>query len=165
MENITLKRTGKPSLTFQGERLINSDGHWCRGKEHNRWHEITIYRAEDGRYVVHIQFCTQWQGELERSYVFVTNKPADVLTAFDPAEHLQGFPPLQQYAERQANLKADIRSRYSAQVDEVLDGIGIEEELSPESDLDESCALKNIATADLIRELQLRGVDVQPFVD
>jgi hypothetical protein len=120
---ITLTRTGQAPLRFTGELLEESDGHIQGGKDHNRWHELAVYRTNGGSYVVRIAYKTIWQGELDREMAEIVGKPeavAEVLRDYDPTSHVQGYPPGEHYAAKQARTLDDIRRRYDAQVSEIL---------------------------------------------
>ena len=121
--NYTLPRSGKPPLRFQGEVLAESDGQRQAGRDWTRWHELTVYRTTVGKYVVHVAYRTRYQGELEHDLATVADDPAAVgkiLTDYDPASVVRGFPPHESYADRQAKLLAEVRARYAAQVSDLL---------------------------------------------
>jgi hypothetical protein len=64
MEKITLSRTdGRRPLSFEGELLAEVKDRWVSGREHTRWHELRAYRTASGRYVLEVEYVTQWQGE------------------------------------------------------------------------------------------------------
>ena len=37
------------------------------GKEQNRYHKLELYKTTDNRYVLAINYHTQWQGELDQA--------------------------------------------------------------------------------------------------
>ncbi len=118
-----LPRSGQAPLKFRGAKVAAADGSWQSGRKQNRWHELVIYRTDDGRYVVRIAYSTRWEGECDHDAAEVVADVAEVgrlLAEYDPIEHLAGFPPGEQYAGRQAKLAADVHSRYQALVTEVL---------------------------------------------
>jgi len=120
---ITLTRTGKAPLRFTGELLEESDGRIQGGKDHNRWHHLAVYRTGGNSYVVRIAYKTIWQGELDREITEIVGKPeavAVVLRDYDPTSHVQGYPPGEHYAAKQARTLDDIRRRYDSQVSEIL---------------------------------------------
>ena len=121
----TLTRTGHAQLTFQGDLLAKSDGHWFASVEQNRWHNIAIYQTEGGTFVVHVEYNTCWQGEAGASMVDTCAAPAgveDILLSVDPTALVQGFPTGEAYAEKQDRLMTGLRQRYAMQVSEVLAG-------------------------------------------
>jgi len=120
---ITLTRTGQPPLRFTGELLEESDGQIVNGKDHNRWHELAVYRTAGSKYVVKICYRTRWDGELDRDQAAIVEKPEAVAFAlqdYDPCAPVGGYPAGDAYADKQARLMSDIRRRYDAQVSEIL---------------------------------------------
>jgi hypothetical protein len=118
-----IERTGKQALTFDGELLAESSGQMVQDKNQNRWHELRLYRSDNGPYVAHVLYRTQWAGELGHSEAWLIGDPVDVPTEFDlvePTQHVQGYPAHEQYAERQAHLLDWIERRYRSQVGELL---------------------------------------------
>src|SRR4051794_1225207 len=55
-EDIILPRSGKAPLVFRGQQLAVVFGQRHLGREHNRWHELVVYRTEGGRYMVRIAY-------------------------------------------------------------------------------------------------------------
>jgi hypothetical protein len=56
MRCYTLSRTGQASLVFHGEQLACVYGLWHYGIYWSRYHNLAVYRTEDGSYVVSIQY-------------------------------------------------------------------------------------------------------------
>jgi hypothetical protein len=133
MPKYKLERTGQAPLSFEGALIAENEGKWAAGKEQNRWHDLRLYRTSGGKYVLQIEYCTQWQGELSyaQAEVVAAENVTDALHEYCPPEHLQGFPRMQQYADRQSNLLEWIRQRYEKQVSELLSKI---DELSEKID-------------------------------
>ena len=50
---------------FTGEKI----GSWCDGLDDSRGVEETLYKAEDGRLVVHVRQWSNWQGESTRYHL------------------------------------------------------------------------------------------------
>jgi hypothetical protein len=133
-QKITLPRSGDAPLTFLGELLAESDGSGQCGRTNNRWYELEIYRVAGercgaGDYVVSIGYRTRWQGELDHFQAESCDSPAEVRAAlreYDLVAHVGGYPPGEQYADRQARLLADLRTRYAAQVSAILGDAGDE---------------------------------------
>ena len=118
-----LQRSGNAPLTFSGERIAAQDGRLQFGKEHNRYHDLAIYRTGEGKYIVAIKFMTLWQGESDHASAYVCDSPVDagnVCRDYDPTLHVGGFPPSDKYGDRQIRLMADVRARYDEQVRELL---------------------------------------------
>jgi len=119
-----LTRTGDSPLVFDGEIISESDGQWHNGQEQNRYHSLAIYTCGN-RYVVAIEYCTNWQGEGSLALAEVCDDAGQVrefLRDYDPTAPVVGFPPTKAYTERQKHLMDGIVQRYDAQVSEVLDG-------------------------------------------
>lgn len=119
----TLPRTGDAPVTFSGSLLAESDGRMQSGRDHNRYHNIALYRTDGGSYVVSISYRTMWEGEQDQHTVETRGSAAEaveVLREYDPTDSVMGFPPGAAYAEKQARLLRDIETRYDAQVSELL---------------------------------------------
>lgn len=126
MDNITLPRTGNRPVTFPGEELAaaHSGDH-----DANRWHELTLYRHADGRYILAVAYHTQWQGEHDHAAVYVAGDADDLAAQtqhIDPMEHVMGFPPGKQFDERRERLEKDLRTRFAVALGEILAEIGPE---------------------------------------
>lgn len=63
METIRISRTRGKDLEFTGEKLAGVSGRWAHGQEQNRWTDLSLYRAEGGKYVVVNRYVTWWEGE------------------------------------------------------------------------------------------------------
>jgi len=125
-QEFTLTRTGGRPLVFTGEKIAEVDGRIHSGQEQNRWHKVRAYRTDGGKYVLEIEYCTCWQGEDGYSCVSVHDTPvalADEITCYYPLEHVMGFPPHPQFAEKQARLEEGLRLRWETLVSELLDSI------------------------------------------
>lgn len=118
---IRLPRTGDADVTFTGHQIAGAEP---AGRP-NRWHELRLYAVEGDGYALAVQYRTQWQGELGRDDVYLigadrSDEVTRTLREHDPIAAVAGFPPGEQFAEKQARLKADLRQRYEAQVSELL---------------------------------------------
>jgi hypothetical protein len=123
VEIITLTRSGQPPLRFRGELLAESDGQRQANREHNRYHTVRIWRTVAGRYLLCIAYHTHFQGELDWQDAVALDTPGavtDMLVGHEPCANLRGYPPGPDFAERQARLETDIRSRWEAQVSDLL---------------------------------------------
>ena len=121
MADYTLPRTGDRPLAFRGELLAESDGEVTDGQHNNRYHALALYRTASGRLVAHVAYHTEWVGEQESSTVYVADTPADLadaLKSHNPCSTLVGMP--RGMEARQASRDEWVRSRYLAQVGEVL---------------------------------------------
>lgn len=122
-EAVTLPRTGEPPLRFRGEQIAEAGGRWFHGRDLNRWHDLSLYQSDDGRFVLAIAFCTQWQGEGGYDFAWVCKTPAevvDLLRKYDPLPLRVGFPPRREYADKQLALAQALRQQYDDAVAELL---------------------------------------------
>ena len=78
METWTLKRDGDRSLTFEGVMLASASSR--RGSA-SRWFEVSLYRTAAGSYVVAGVGRSDVDGETDRHWVEVVDRPADVVEA------------------------------------------------------------------------------------
>lgn len=109
---IRLMRTGQPSLAFNGAVVAKHSNRGEKGPSSVRWHEVDLYRKEDGSYVVHILYRSKWRGErgLEEAFELQTIDGVEsVLQEYDPVVYVQGYPPLPQYKEQQERLLSAIK--------------------------------------------------------
>ena len=119
-EQVRLECTGGPDMVFQGRLLASHDG---SGSGVNRWHDIALYVTSDERYTVSISYRTLWEGELDHHAAYSATDEAGVIDAlrqYDPVAMVRGYPPGEQYAEKQRRLMEDLRRRYAAAVSDVL---------------------------------------------
>lgn len=111
-------------MVFVGEIASSGTSKQAGGRDHNRWHEITVYKTIDNDVVVIVRYRTQWQGEMEHSQAerFKTNaEAARFLEAYSwPNMGSIGWPPLPDYERKQERLMADLKLGWSNLVGEVL---------------------------------------------
>ncbi len=123
MQAYTIQRSGLPPLSFQGELIAEQEGKRQASREHNRYHDLAVYQTAGASYVLSITYATIWHGEVSHHFADVFQNEEQVASAllnYDPASHVQGFPPLPAFQSRQDRLLADIKARYEAQVSELL---------------------------------------------
>jgi hypothetical protein len=131
-EQITLHPTGSAPLTFRGELLAKEDTHDERS---TRWHEVEVYRLDDGRHAVLARYRTQWQGEADETRVDEAGDVTGIESVLcDLREEIllpvpSGYPvrptstgedPM---AAKQARLLADLRGRFDRLITRVLRAI------------------------------------------
>jgi EXLDI family protein len=63
MEEFNLKNDSGKNVRFTGELIGKGGGRWQNGREQNRWTVLKLYRTEKGKFVLHKEYITQWQGE------------------------------------------------------------------------------------------------------
>ena len=132
MPQYKLTRDGDAPLTFTGEQVATATTQEHQGDGQNRWHEVAIYQTTSGKYVIEIQFCTQWQGEhgtREAHVEAALEAVAVVLQSTIVIPEGIGYPTLPQYAAKQARAEASLRRRWEAMVGELLAKIGAEERI------------------------------------
>ena len=120
---IILNRTGDRPLEFEGELISRADTRIVAGKEHNRWHELAIYRIDSGQLVAFVGYRTKWKGEVDRDDIHICKGPAEALEFFRFADTLIGFlgyPPGEQFKEKQARTERELTQRYDAAVSIVM---------------------------------------------
>jgi hypothetical protein len=131
MKQYTLQRTGKGPLTFEGALVAESDPPPLPPKKpdkrptRRRWHYLAVYRTKAGAYVVQISYRSEWPLDLGHDLAVIVEGDArrgvvQAFAAYDPTEHVRGFPPGAQFAERQEALLRDIEAQYRKQVSEIL---------------------------------------------
>lgn len=81
LEHFELERTNGRSVKFNGEEIAGAGGKWRNGKEQTRWSTLTLYRTKGGKYVLHQEYVTMWQGEDSTSQVTVCDNPISVIYA------------------------------------------------------------------------------------
>lgn len=130
-----LDRHGLPPLKFTGDLIADESSRSNNGPRQNRWHDLSLYITTGGKFVVQIMFCTLWQGEEDRSIVYVADDQQsliDAMTAkYDPCSGWTGHPLGVADAERKNALLADsIVGGYRQAVSNLFAGAGIIEEVA-----------------------------------
>ncbi len=129
----TIRRDGDAPLAFRGERISTTNTREHQGDGQNRWHEVTICRTAGGRYVVAIEYHTQWQGEADRYEAHAVGTDladvAECLRTTIPVPEGIGYPPSPNFADRQARMEASLRRRWEAMVGQILEEIGAAERI------------------------------------
>jgi hypothetical protein len=120
MATFTIARSGKQPLTFNGTVLKRSTS---LGRTKFRFHEIILYKLDDGGYVVQVQYKSQWENE--QGYYFAEFCPQredviETLQNYNPVEHLMGYPATPSYADRQQQLIKEMTLTWENQVKDVL---------------------------------------------
>lgn len=117
----TLSRSGDSPLKFRGKLIASSGGQQFAGVSRNRWHELSVYSADTGEYVVRIEYHSQWQGESGLAAAHVCGSVADVkrvLRAHEPIYGHVGYP--DRDSDRQRRLESLIRLQWDEAVSELL---------------------------------------------
>ncbi len=123
MEAVRVVRTGLPDLQFEGECIVESRGDDTDGTTGNRWHDVIVYRASDGEYIVSIIYRTVHPDESPDAFVETASSLEDVegaLSLYDPIERVNHEAIAVQRMPVQAVLRV-ITRRYDLQVNEILE--------------------------------------------
>jgi len=75
----TLKPTHGKTVRFTGQEIASASGRWVAGRDQNRWTDLTLYRTKGGRYILDIDYTTQWQGEQCSRQIYVCDTAAAVV--------------------------------------------------------------------------------------
>jgi len=127
MDTFKLGRSSDRPLEFTGELLAEADTRMSAGQDHQRWHELALYRTAGGTYVLAIGYRTQWQGETDHDAVYTAADAGDITEMarrYDPVGRMLGYPPGRQFEEKQARVRLDITARFSAALGEILSALG-----------------------------------------
>lgn len=88
MDHVTLKRSGKRPLEFEGELLAARETSPDRANpdwsgETGIWHEAKVYRTAKGGYVLHYVIYTAWQGQEDSYLAHVADSLSDIVTVIE----------------------------------------------------------------------------------
>lgn len=151
MGKITLKRTGQAPLKFSGELVSEASSKKFQGPAENRYFDLSIYSAEQGGYVMAVEYHTHWQGEHDQYFAHVCRDAGEVreyLGTFDPCDEVlwAGIPANVHDAQRRnAMYRNAIGTAFREAVSEVLNDEQFMENLDLEDRDDE------------LRESEVRG--------
>jgi hypothetical protein len=130
MLNYTLTRTGQTPLKVRGEKIACVYGHWHYGIHWGQYHNLVVYRTEDCRYVLSIQYrtSTATTREIEQPHDYAVkvndiNALAEELGRYDPLAYL-----LHVHRPHDGEDSNFLRRRYQEQVAHLLELVGIVEE-------------------------------------
>ena len=128
---IILHRSGMTPLRFHGRELARFDGCNYRGVEHQRYHDLELYKSDVGTYVLHIYYQSLWHkgGEPDKHTVYVTDCAEDIaffLEKHDCTAGVLGFPPGEHFAAKQERMMKDLVLRFRAGVSHILDALPAE---------------------------------------
>ena len=124
MPMIILPRSGRAPVQFNGELLAQASSRQSlhSEKQHKRWHEITVYQTDSGKYVVHVAFRCDNRYDAPHDDIEVCATPADVvsyLSTYHPTAYIRGWP-LPQHKEHDARLRQGLTDNFEAIVADVL---------------------------------------------
>ena len=130
MKSITLPRTGMTPIRFTGEILSHVSGRdlpKCESRQ--RWHELTLYRTDSDRFILHAAFRAETRYETDNDQVRVFD------TLFLAAQWLwqwhatrnclaavQGWQ-LERHRERDAALRRDLLNQMSSLITKLVEQV------------------------------------------
>ena len=122
MKTFILPRTGLPAATFKGELLANVDGKNLPGSNKlTRWHEIAVYRAESGRFVVHVAFRVTTKHDSPNDQVRIFDEQTDAISFlwnFDCTAAARGWQG-EKYERRDTTLRTHLANAFDQLVSEL----------------------------------------------
>ncbi|MFZ5773084.1 MAG: hypothetical protein ACOY4W_16815 [Thermodesulfobacteriota bacterium] len=121
---ITLPRSGQAPLQFPGRLEVDSTSQRFNSPCQRRWHQLYIYRHQDGRLVLAISYFSGWQGEVPRHHAYICTDEAELrrrIAEHDPLADLIGLPPGEQFAVKQERMKGILRQCWDNAVSSLLD--------------------------------------------
>lgn len=131
MRYVEIPRTGDVPLSFRGEPIAFESSRRAAGEKATRWHEITAYRTEEGRYVLHVGWRSTWRGEAKGDAALVLGTLADaeevVHAAIPPVQALPGYPEAPPLDRRRAALEEDAMLRFHDALSALLVDLAAEE--------------------------------------
>lgn len=123
----TLRRSGLTPISFVGILLKQASGldGWDNPKRQpTRFYHLAVYHTDSGKYVVQIEYTTNFRSEKGHSEVMILDnatKVAHELIEHDPLDYVAGWPPFPAYEDRQERLLDDLERQYDSLVSKVLD--------------------------------------------
>lgn len=126
METFELERTGAPTLQFRGERLIDVDDCDQLAPTEGRATGISLYRADDGQYIVAIRFRSTWPGESPDDFVEAVDSETEVeeiLSIYCPSERIETKPAPGSDSSARRTAAAKLLRRYDEQVSAILNAL------------------------------------------
>lgn len=83
---VIIKRDSGRDLKFQGQQIAFGTNREHQGDLQNRYNEVTIYKTKAGKYVLHQEYVTHWQGENNTSCASVHDTMKDAMDRFKYGE-------------------------------------------------------------------------------
>ena len=91
MDEQRLKRDGQADLAFTGKEIAVSTNQSYQGDRQNRFTTLTLYSTESGKFVLHIEYETHWQGEENESEVFVFESLDEVKAKITDKDYIDDY--------------------------------------------------------------------------
>lgn len=113
---MTITTTDLDSADVPDEPLAAIDGSRVEGRDQNRWHNLTLYAFDDGSYICHVEYKSDWDGERDEDRLIRATDLDDLRDQLRNWSfgYVAGFPPRPQYRQRQENLLNWIRGNFCA---------------------------------------------------
>ena len=89
MTTFQLARTGLSDLEFNGQELLNIPGDDPRGAAGGRWHNVALYKTDDGRFLVAVSYHSPHPTELSHYFVEAVQSVQefdDLLSIYRPSQ-------------------------------------------------------------------------------
>lgn len=143
MESYTLPRTGEPDLVLDGEELASLSTlsplpNNSKDTAPTRWHELRLFRCEDGHLVAWLGYRSHWRGDGLREATFEFSEAEavlDWLKGYDPCELVSLAPErTEEEAKRNAHrnkvTRQELQGRWARLVTEAARALGVVERRS-----------------------------------
>lgn len=129
---VVLQSTGEVPIEFEGELLHEFSNQLVNGRDRNRYYEIDIYSHGEGGFVCNLTWKTLWQGEQSICTVEDFDTIDDLiewLKIWNPLQHLNGFPKMPQFQEKQIALENQITSDWKTLWGDICRKLGTKKQL------------------------------------
>lgn len=129
VEVFVLPRTGDIPLKINAAKLDSASTLDLLTDKNRRWHLLTIYHAvTDDKFVAYVQWRSDWSGELPVDTCLIVDsliELAEQLKAYDPVQHLIGYPDGAQFKRKQERLEQTIAAQWNAMLSGVFYKLGL----------------------------------------
>ena len=119
MTAFNIPRTGQKSLAFDGELLAHVSGHSAKNP---RWHEVSLYRTQEGVYVAHVAFRCNSEYDTGRDDVCISHKQeviVEFLNTHQPTRFVRGWPG-EKHKAQDVRLREKLTQAYRTLVSQAL---------------------------------------------
>jgi hypothetical protein len=126
MAQITVGRTGRDDLTFEGELLCCATSDPYPSEAGTRHFRLGLYSQSSGEFVVTIEYVTTCENESNFSQVETVEESKDVenvLFAFEPSEFVDRKRMYATREEVRCKLQKDLFQAYDGAVTKILDSL------------------------------------------
>lgn len=131
METIRLRRSGRPPLQFEGERLAAARSDEVQGvgrssRKYRRTYEVAVYQTEDGDLAWHVRFEARTEGEFNHDtagFALSCDDLAMQLHYHDPVAYSDGGLVRSEHPNRHA-LRQRLRQAYAETLSCLFDRLG-----------------------------------------